>query len=108
MPGHIQKCANDFEQIVKLCRLLKELEKCTGTDGHVQAMKAYMGSGCIAPFILDLGTRWNMNDQLHAPVTYPRRKNPRYPLSRRLGGSLGSSGPLGEEIFFFAPDGNYA
>jgi hypothetical protein len=95
VPGHIQKCANDFEQIVKLCTLFKELEKGKGTDDHVQAMKAYMGS--------DLGTRWNMNGQLHAPVTYLRRKNPRYPLNRRLGGSLGGSGLLGEERFFFLP-----
>jgi len=82
-----------------LCTVFKEIEKGTATDGHVQAMKAYMGSGYIAPFILDLGTRENMNGQFHSPVTYPRRKNPRYPLNSWLGGSQGSSGPLGEEKF---------
>jgi len=31
-------------------------------------VKAYWGSGGIAPRILDLGTRWELSGQLHPPA----------------------------------------
>jgi hypothetical protein len=45
-------------------------------------MKAYWGSGGIAPLILPL---------------YPQGKSPPYPLDRRLGGPQSRSGHGGEE-----------
>jgi hypothetical protein len=42
-----------------------------------------MGSGCIDPHFLELGTSWwVVNFMLRS--LYPRGKNPRYPLDRRL------------------------
>jgi hypothetical protein len=38
-----------------------------------------------------------VNGQLHAPASIPQRKEPRYPLDRRLGGPQGRSGRCGEE-----------
>jgi hypothetical protein len=35
------------------------------------AMKAYRGSGSIAPFILTLSTGWEVNCQHHDPVLLP-------------------------------------
>jgi len=32
-------------------------------------MKEYFGSEVTAPRIRDLGTRWNVSGQLHAPAT---------------------------------------
>jgi hypothetical protein len=97
--GHIRKYANDFEQIVKLCTVFKELERGTGRDGHEQVMKVYMGSGGIAPFIHNLGTRWNMSGHLRAPGTYPWGKNPRDPL----GGSQGKFWTVRRREVFFLP-----
>jgi hypothetical protein len=42
---------------------------------------------------------------LMPPLLYPRRKRPRYPLDRRLGGPQDRSGRSGEEKFF-SPSGN--
>jgi hypothetical protein len=37
--------------------------------------------------MLNLGTRRGVSGQRHAPAAlYPREKDPRYPLDRRLGG----------------------
>jgi hypothetical protein len=38
-----------------------------------------------------------VNDQLHAPASFPRGKSPRYPLDRRLGGAQNRSEWSGEE-----------
>jgi hypothetical protein len=51
-----------------------------------------MGSGCIDPHFLDLGTKLEVSGQLHAPAALPRGKSPRYPLDRRLGGPQSRSG----------------
>jgi hypothetical protein len=60
-------------------------------------MKAYWGSGCIAPRNLDLGTRrWRVVIFKHGPL-YPQGKSPYYPLYRRLGGPQNRSGCGGEE-----------
>jgi hypothetical protein len=50
-------------------------------------MKAYWGSGGIAPRILDLGTRWRWVVSFTRRPLYPHGNSPRYPLDRRLGGS---------------------
>jgi hypothetical protein len=60
-------------------------------------MKTYWGSGNIAPRILDLGTRWEVSGQIHAPAALPSGKEPRFPLDRRLGGPQSRSGRGGEE-----------
>jgi hypothetical protein len=53
-------------------------------------MKAYWGSECIAPRILDLVTRRRRRRRrsvvrLTPQPLYPHGKNPQYPLDRRLG-----------------------
>jgi hypothetical protein len=53
-------------------------------------MKAYRGSRCTAPLILNLGIGWAVN-------CTPRLLYPRYPSNRRLGGSQGRSGRFGKE-----------
>jgi hypothetical protein len=45
-----------------------------------------MGSGCIDPHFLDLGTSWRWVVNLTPRPLYSRGKSPRYPLDRRLGG----------------------
>jgi hypothetical protein len=60
-------------------------------------MKAYWGSGGIAPRILDLGTNWRCGGPFHAPAALPRGKRPLYPLDRRLSGPRNLSGRGGEK-----------
>jgi hypothetical protein len=54
-------------------------------------MKAFWGSGGIAPRILDLG------GQLHAPAALIQGKSPWYSLDRRFCGPQSRSGHGGEE-----------
>jgi hypothetical protein len=54
-------------------------------------------SGCIDPHFLDLGTRWRWMVSFTPRPLYTRRKSPRYPLDRRLGGTQSPSGRHGEE-----------
>jgi hypothetical protein len=42
-----------------------------------QAVKAYWGSGYIAPSILDLGTRWRWVDTFTPRPLYPQGRSPR-------------------------------
>jgi hypothetical protein len=49
-------------------------------------MKKYLGSGGVAPRILELGTRWRWVVSFTPQPLYPQGKNPWYPLYRRLGG----------------------
>jgi hypothetical protein len=60
-------------------------------------MKAYWGSGGVAPCILDVGPRrrWVVSFS-HQPL-YFQGKSPWYPLDRRLGGPQSRSGRGGEE-----------
>jgi hypothetical protein len=51
-----------------------------------------LGSGGIAPRILDLGTRWRWMVNFTARPLYPQAKSPRYPLDERLGGPQSRSG----------------
>jgi hypothetical protein len=60
------------------------------------AMKMYWGNGGTAPCILNLDTR---SGWIHALATLPWRKNPQYPLDRRLGGIWSWSGCGGEKKF---------
>jgi hypothetical protein len=43
-------------------------------------MKAYWGSESIAARILDLGTRWRLSGQLHAPAALPPGKETLVPI----------------------------
>jgi hypothetical protein len=56
-----------------------------------------MGSECIDPRILDLGTRWRWVVGFTPRPLYSRGKNTRYPLDRRLCGPQSRSGRRGEE-----------
>jgi hypothetical protein len=60
-------------------------------------MKAYWGSGHIAPRILDSGPRWRWVVSFTPRPLYPQGKSPWYPLDRRLGGPQSLSGLGGEE-----------
>jgi hypothetical protein len=77
----------------------------TGNGKHVPVLKVprhadVLGSGGIAPRILDLGTRWG---EWSAPRS--SRFIPRYPLDRRLGGPQSRSGRGGEETNSQPPPG---
>jgi len=54
------------------------------------AMEAYWGSRCIAPCILDLGTRWKAVVSFTPRPLYPQGESHWYPLDRRLGGPRAS------------------
>jgi hypothetical protein len=60
-------------------------------------MKAYWGSGSIAPRILDLGTRWRWMVNFTPRPLCPHGKSPWYPLDRRLGELQSRSGRGSEE-----------
>jgi hypothetical protein len=61
------------------------------------AMKAYWGSGDVAPLNLWLGTRWRRVVSFTPRPLYSQGKSPWYPLDRRLGGPQSRSGRGGEE-----------
>jgi hypothetical protein len=56
-----------------------------------------LGSGGIAPRIIDLGTIWRWVASFTPQPLYPQGKSPWYPLDRRLGGSQRRSGRGVEE-----------
>jgi hypothetical protein len=56
-----------------------------------------MGSGCIDPRFLDLGTSWRWVVSFTRWPLLPLGKEPQYPLDRRLGGPQSQSGRCGEE-----------
>jgi len=62
------------------------------------AMNPHKGSRCIAPLILNLGTRcrWLVNV---TPQSLYRRKEHWYPLNRRLGGPQSWSVHIGEKKY---------
>jgi len=74
------------------------------TSAHVSTVKvslcfnwvrhheSVLGSGGIAPRILDLGTRWRWVVSLTTRPLYTRNKSPRYPLDRKLCGPQSLSG----------------
>jgi hypothetical protein len=61
-------------------------------------MMEYWASGGIAPYILDLGTRWRLVVSFTPRPLYPQEKNAWYPLYRRLGGPQSRSGRGSDEI----------
>jgi hypothetical protein len=56
-----------------------------------------MGKWRYSSSFLDLGTRWRRVVSFTPLPLYPRKKSPRYPLDRRLGGLQSRSGRCGEE-----------
>jgi hypothetical protein len=44
-----------------------------------------LGRRGIAPRILDLGTRWQVSGQLHAPAALPAGKEPLVPIGQEAG-----------------------
>jgi hypothetical protein len=56
-----------------------------------------LGSGGIAPRILDLGTKWRWLVSFTLRPLYPQGKSPWYPWDRRLGGLQSRSGRGGEK-----------
>jgi hypothetical protein len=68
-------------------------------------MKAYWGSGGIAPWIIYLCTRRRWVVSFTPRPLYPRRKTARYPLHRRLGEPRSRSGHGGKEKNSQPPSG---
>jgi hypothetical protein len=60
-------------------------------------MKAFWGSGGIAPRILDIKTRWKWVTIFTPRPLYLQGKSPWHPLDRRLGGPQNRSGRGGKE-----------
>jgi hypothetical protein len=60
-------------------------------------MKAYWGSGGVAPRIINLNTRWKWMVSFTPRPLCTQGKSPWYPLDRRLGGPQSRSGRGGEE-----------
>jgi hypothetical protein len=54
------------------------------------------GSRHIDPHFLDFGTSWRWLVSFKPLLLYLRRKSPRYPFDRRLGGHQSRSGQFGE------------
>jgi hypothetical protein len=68
-----------------------------GTDCKKKKTECVWGSGCIDPHFLDLGTSWVLVVSFTPWPLYPRGKDPRYPLDRKLGGPQSRSGRCGAE-----------
>jgi hypothetical protein len=60
-------------------------------------MKAYWGSGSVAPLIIDLGTRWSWMVSFRSRPLDRQGKSPWYPLNKELGGPQNRSGRGGED-----------
>jgi hypothetical protein len=69
------------------------------------ATKTCWESGCMAPRILDLGTRWRRVVSFTSQPLYPQGKSPWYPLVRRLGGPQNRFGHGGGEKNSHPPPG---
>jgi hypothetical protein len=67
-------------------------------------MKTYLKGGCIAPRILNLGSKWRRVFSSTPRSFYSRGNRPRYPLNRRLGGTQSRSGRTVEKIFIHNSD----
>jgi hypothetical protein len=61
-------------------------------------MKAYLGSGCVTPHILDLGIRWWWVVRFTPRPLYPQEKRTWCPFYRRLGGPQSQSGCGGKKV----------
>jgi hypothetical protein len=68
-------------------------------------MKAYWGSGDVAPFIIDVGPRWFRVISFTPWPLYPQVKSPCYPLDRKQDVPQNPSGHGGEEKIFSASAG---
>jgi len=70
-------------------------------QGHLYLChEEVLGSGGIAPCILNLGTRWRWVVSSTPRLLYPRRKSLRFPLDRSLGGPQSQFGRGGEKEIF--------
>jgi hypothetical protein len=75
---------------------MKKVKLFLCVTNYALSLEGVCGSGGIDPRFLNLGTSWWPVSFKPRPI-YPRRKSPRYPLDRRLGGSQNLSGRRGEE-----------
>ena len=63
----------------------------------IHAMKAYVGTRCIAPLILNLGNRWRSAVSLAPLADFPPGKELQYLPNRRLGGPQTGLEGFGED-----------
>jgi hypothetical protein len=75
----------------------QQLEALVPVLNQAPRHEGVLGSGGIAPRILDLSTRWRWVVSFTPRPLYPQGKSPWYPLDRRLGGLQSRSGRSGEE-----------
>jgi hypothetical protein len=97
-----QKIKNNFGKqysSVSMLRVLqiKPISFCPCALNEHHAVKAYWGSGVIAPRIIDLGTGWRFVVNFTPRLLYPQGKSPWYALDRRLSGTQRRSGGGGVE-----------
>jgi len=86
------------EYLEKLSHLLVKVKlKLSLCFNWAPRHEGVLGSGCIAPLIINLGTRWRWVVSFTPRPLYPRGKSPWYPLDRRICGPQSRSGRDGEE-----------
>ena len=56
----------------------KERKKERSKDGPIRTTKPQRGDKGTAPLTRNIGARWKLRGQLHAPVPLPRRKEALY------------------------------
>jgi hypothetical protein len=91
--GSTVSCASTYGAMTVSCK--SKVVPVPLTDHH--AMRAYWGSGGIAPRILAIGSRWRWVVSLTPRPLYSQEKSPCYSLDRRLGEPQSQSGCGGEE-----------
>ena len=75
-----------FQSICGLSTTNHTIPSCTWKMTlSLYAMKAYRGSGCAAPVILNLSSRWRWEVSLMPRPLYPARMSSRCPMNTRMG-----------------------
>jgi hypothetical protein len=77
-------------------QLVKRVNLSLCLTNYTQHHKGVWGSGCIDPYVLDLGASWRWVISFTHRSLYPQGKSPRYPLDRRLGGPQNRPARSGE------------
>jgi hypothetical protein len=93
--------------LLHLSHLLKEKVKLSPCLAKCRFVKTYLESGSITPHILNLSIRWRWVVTFTPRPLYSPGRNTRYPLNRRLGGTLSRSGRGCEGTTIIAPAGNW-
>jgi hypothetical protein len=99
----LQKGWTKCEHRIQSCWIINSLHFLIGKGKVVLCFnwaprhEGVLRSGCIAPRILDLGSRWRWVVSFTPQPLYPQGESPCYSMDRRLGGPRSQSGRGGEE-----------